>query len=124
MAYSLRSRSDLSLNLDEAQTDTPVTSQTGSQITANFPQAVPTQLELQQDLTLPTILTNPTFSTSELLQTTTSKPEVEFASADSNITGPARVDPALRTLATQSIYPYKFAGSNARAGEHFSSCWQ
>jgi len=102
MAYSLRSRRNLTLHLDDTQTDTPVTNPTDSQITANLPQAVPIQLELQQDITLPTTLTNPTFPTPEPLQTASSKPEVEFASADSNITGPVRVDPALQTRATLS----------------------
>ena len=102
MAYSLRSRRDPSSHFVETQTDTPVTNPTDSQITANLPQAVPTQLELKWDLAQPTILTNPILPTPELLPTASSKPEVAFTTADSNIKGPARVDPALQTLATLS----------------------
>ena len=79
MAYSLRSRRDLASHLEEVCTDTSVTGLTDPQIMAKSPQAVPTRLEPQQYLTILTTLTNPTFSTPELLLIASSKPETEFA---------------------------------------------
>jgi len=127
MAYSLRSKRIPSLHLTEGQTDPSVSHPTEFLTTANFPQAVPHQLDQPQDSTLPTILTDQTFSTPEPLQTATSKPEVETTSTVSNITGPTRVDPAHQNLATLSAefsppkHPYNSTGSSARAGECFHS---